>query len=990
MTLKNYKSNLKTKNLKIAIAATGLLLATNETFAQTSLERSKIKENINQVTLDTLKTHFQTQHNEDELRIRQYLLLHPEATRTYEQNGSVYFLQKIGMDGNPIYINTKNKASGEMIRANQLYPGGSLNLSITGTGMVTGIWDGGQVRATHELLTGHVTMQAGQTLNSTNGNNHMTHVSGTMVGKDIANQPSARGIAYDATAQNYDWDNDKTEMTTFAGNGFLISNHSYGYANDNTTALWVFGAYDAESKAWDAILKTTPNYLPFVAVGNEQQSSGNPTKNGYDIVTGSSSAKNVMTVGALNGDSSMSDYSNWGPTDDGRFKPEIVAKGTGINSSYYASDTTYSGNGVNSSGTSYATPAAAASGLLLQQYHNSLAGNYMLASTLKAVMMHTASDLGNPGPDYKFGWGLLNVEHAAKAIKGAKTNAINLGARIEEITTNPINNATDELLRTVTAKGGEPLVISLSWTDDDGTEQLVTDGIDPTTGRLVYSFDMMARDMTNTTDNRPWSPMGMANRTVNATAATSWFGVDNNNYKQIYIANPTAGTNYNIYIRKSATSPATARTLSLVVTGINVPAPTGAANQNFCAGATLAEVDVTGVDVKWYDAAANGNLLPTTTALVDGTIYYASQTGYSESATRLAVTVAVNTAAQNLATSNLSVTATQSNTITRFINGCTDVIAQLQKSGNAPVSGSVTAKVWIEPTAPTGFVKRHYEITPATNAATATGKVTLYFTQAEFDTFNLANVNQLPTGPADAAGIARLLVEKIGGTSNNNTGLPNSYTGATTNIDPVDADIIWNNTLNRWEVNFSVTGFSGFFVKTTTTPLPLKWITLNAKLEKNNQGIISWEAEEKEVESYGIQKSIDGKTFNPITSIKSLGNGRHKYSFIDTKVFAEEGNEVYYRIAAKNLDGTLLYSNLTALRRANNYTSISIFPNPSSSQITITSNLDQAATIIDAKGAVVMELKLKKGDTDLSIHNLPIGVYTLRTTANSSALFIKQ
>ena len=55
MTLKNYKSNLKTKNLKIAIAATGLLLATNETFAQTSLERSKIKENINQVTLDTLK-----------------------------------------------------------------------------------------------------------------------------------------------------------------------------------------------------------------------------------------------------------------------------------------------------------------------------------------------------------------------------------------------------------------------------------------------------------------------------------------------------------------------------------------------------------------------------------------------------------------------------------------------------------------------------------------------------------------------------------------------------------------------------------------------------------------------------------------------------------------------------------------------------------------------------------------------------------------------
>lgn len=562
-------------------------------FAQTAEERQNIRGNLNTTLLNTLQSTFQNRFEKNEIDIEEYLNKNPSIQRSFVRNGSVFYLKRLDSKGNPIFINTKNKESGTLIKADQLYTGGSLGININGQNMTAGIWDGGQVRASHQLLNGKVAMQASQTFDGSGdnyaGNNHQTHVSGTIVGKDIANQPSARGIAFGASARNYDWNNDLAEMTAFAVGGFLISNHSYGYLNDNTIPEWQFGAYDYESQQWDLLLKNAPNYLPFIAAGNEQQSSGNAAKEGYDIITGSSAAKNVMTVGAVNGDKSMSDYSNWGPTDDGRLKPEIVAKGTGINSSYFAdpetnlpSDNSYSGNGEGSSGTSYAAPAAAAAGLLLQQYHNSLFGSYMNAATLKAVMLTTAEDLGQPGPDLKFGWGLLDIEKAANAIKG-KSSAGNpsgqqaqdtdsKGTYIEEITFNIPNNGTSEREVSVRAEGNQPLIAAIAWTDDEGPEQLESEGTDPTTSRLVHEFDLLAVHVSTDTPIRPWKPSIMANRTANATLQTSWFDGNNNNYKQIKIDNPVAGAEYKIFIRKKSTSPSVQKPFSLIVTGTSTSA----------------------------------------------------------------------------------------------------------------------------------------------------------------------------------------------------------------------------------------------------------------------------------------------------------------------------------------------------------------------------------------------------------------------------------
>lgn len=569
-----------------------LVLILNYTMnAQTEEQRAEIKKDINFSELNILKEEFQKNFELDEAKVAAYLAANPLVKRSEKRNGSLYYIKSIDENGNPIYINTKsNIASGELIKANSLYSGGSIGANITGTGMVAGVWDGGLVRTTHELLSGKVTQMPNQTLTST-PDDHMTHVTGTMVGKELATSNpnfSARGIAYNATAQCFDWDNDLAEMTSFAGNGFLISNHSYGLGNGPTQPQWTFGAYDSNAKNWDALLKTTPNYLPFVAGGNEQASNGSGKTGalqGYDVITGSSAAKNVVTVGAVGSinpetaqvldERAIAPYSNFGPTDDGRVKPDICARGTGINSSMGSSDNAYSGDS-NSQGTSYAAPAAAAAGLLLQQYHFSLNNSYMSASMLKALLLHSADDEGTPGPDAKFGWGILNIERAAQIIKDAKQTG---KARMHTFTTNPLNNSDNF----ITINGGtgtsgnfpgitatSNLRASICWTDDEGVEQTSAEGVDPTTIRLVYNFDIQFRRLgTAFTIVHPYKSLSMSNPTAIVTEATGLWENNVDNYRQANI--PAGGINgeaYVVYLLKSSSSPAAVRNVSAIITGL--------------------------------------------------------------------------------------------------------------------------------------------------------------------------------------------------------------------------------------------------------------------------------------------------------------------------------------------------------------------------------------------------------------------------------------
>lgn len=168
---------------------------------------------------------------------------------------------------------------------------------------------------------------------------------------------------------------------------------------------------------------------------------------------------------------------------------------------------------------------------------------------------------------------------------------------------------------------------------------------------------------------------------------------------------------------------------------------------------------------------------------------------------------------KNLATSNQTKTSTVANGYNYFTNSC-QLISRLEKETASTVTGNVTSKVWVDNAQP-NYVARRYEINSDANTTTATGKVTLYFKQSDFDAYNLTNGVKLPTSPTDVANKANLLIEKYSGTST--TGTVASFGGIATVITPDIADIIWNDTYQYWEVSFQTTGFGGYFVKTGTT-----------------------------------------------------------------------------------------------------------------------------------------------------------------------------
>ena len=167
-------------------------------------------------------------------------------------------------------------------------------------------------------------------------------------------------------------------------------------------------------------------------------------------------------------------------------------------------------------------------------------------------------------------------------------------------------------------------------------------------------------------------------------------------------------------------------------------------------------------------------------------------------------------------------TVTDTNTVV-FTSAACQLIAAFKSITPVPLTGKVTASVYLQPTTPSAptneaYSRRYYSILPADSADFRTAKITLYFTQAEFDDYNSAPgiTSKLPQNSTDAAGKTALRVTQQKGTSV--TGDFGSFTGfggsgpANVLLIPGDSNVVWNAPLSRWEISFPVTGFGGFFL----------------------------------------------------------------------------------------------------------------------------------------------------------------------------------
>ena len=559
-----------------------LVFLFNLSYGQTETQRTKLRDFATRKSQEWRAARLQAEEfaRKNNLPIREEL-----------PNGVVIELQRIE-NGIPIYYMTENADAARTTRAVALYPGAELGLSLTGNGFnQVGVWDGGAVRTTHQEFGGRVTQEDGATSLS----NHGTHVAGTMVASGVEAQ--ARGMAYEANLKAYDWNNDESEMASAAADGLKISNHSYGlttgWSTYNQHPNWVgdvsidqnesyyFGFYDSHAQDFDQIAYDAPYYLIVKSAGNDRNDTAPAPgtehyhnfdistlytdthyddgwdQGGYDVLRAVAVAKNVLVVGAVKDVTSysgpesvkMTSFSSWGPTDDGRIKPDITANGYYLYSTLADADDSYG----EMSGTSMASPNAAGTLVLLQQhYHNTHSGAYMRSATLKALVIHTADEAGDyTGPDYKFGWGLLNAKRAAQRITDdTKQNVI------DELVLN--NGGT--YTRDVYVAGNEALKVTIAWTDPPGTP--VAPALDPPDPMLVNDLDL--RIVHNGTIYYPWK----LDRDNPTAAATNNSENNVDNVEQVYIANPEAGT-YTIIVDHDGSLTNGSQAFSIIISGID-------------------------------------------------------------------------------------------------------------------------------------------------------------------------------------------------------------------------------------------------------------------------------------------------------------------------------------------------------------------------------------------------------------------------------------
>ncbi len=535
-------------------------------------------------------------------------------------------------DGVFLYNRGLNVEAAQTIGTVKVWPGGSTGFNLNGTNRVIGQWDEGIPRLTHEeFVPMRVTNWDGSTVTNDNHATAVagTLVAGGYYNLYVGTPPNnltnigpVTGMSFGATLQSSDFFSDASEMMAAVGTTRMrLSNHSYGRTTgwyQEASGYWdwygisqistnqdpKFGLYSATSSNLDYIAYNAPTYLTVWAAGNSV-SNGPPVQptnhfeqllsgqivytnwvhpldgggslGGYDTILEQGAAKDVLTVGAVftltNGYAGTNSvvwapFSSCGPTDDGRIKPDVVADGVGINTTWGTATNAYY---LGISGTSFSAPSVTGSINLLAQLYSQLHTNSAdwLSSTLKALVIHTTDQCGGAaGPSYRFGWGLMNTAKAATLVNQDATNG--LKNFIKEIL---LVNGT-YIRFPITAAGGtnNPLKVTIVWTDPPGTANAETNLNNPTP-KLVNDLDLRVYSPSGTT-NFPWvlNP-DLTNQTVAARSAAATTGDDSRNpVEQVFIANPITNGIYTIAVTNKGTLSGGSQWVSMLISG-NVAQP---------------------------------------------------------------------------------------------------------------------------------------------------------------------------------------------------------------------------------------------------------------------------------------------------------------------------------------------------------------------------------------------------------------------------------
>ncbi len=413
----------------------------------------------------------------------------------------------------------------------QVNTANSAPYNLDGTGVTVLVYDGGTIRASHNDFSGRVT-----NIDSAGVHYHPTHVAGT-IGGDGSTNANNRGMAPGVSilGAGFEVAGGLSEGFLYTDPGDLEADYSLAMSLGATISNNSIGANVAQNGypcAWHGDYGITAGTIDNVIRGSLGDpttafwAAGNERGNGrcgvsYGTTAPPSNNKNSISIGALNSnDDSMTSFSTWGPSDDGRIRPVVSAPGCqsgsdgGVTSTGDGSDSEY----ITLCGTSMATPTAAGIGALIVQDFRDKFPTWGDPSNqlMKVILIEGAEDILNPGPDYQSGYGSIRAVDSIDFLRTGNFREDTIGQ--EAASTYSIQVSEDD----------PEFRVTIAWDDPAGAPNVSL--------ALVNDLDLIVLDP-NGVRHYPWtlnqfSPSAGAIRTQEDHV---------NNIEQVYVQNPQAG-----------------------------------------------------------------------------------------------------------------------------------------------------------------------------------------------------------------------------------------------------------------------------------------------------------------------------------------------------------------------------------------------------------------------------------------------------------------
>jgi len=423
----------------------------------------------------------------------------------------IYFIEPLDINPQPEDVKSatdhRSNTIATVYKNGLKYDGTGISIALNDDGVI-----GPHIDYTGRLINQYITFDNGA---------HGDHTGGIIMGAGNVN-PTAHGMAFGAdlgvygvsgsfasTYQAFD-----SIYNHYISKSTRIISTSYGDGNNT--------GYTSRARLMDLQINSMPELMHVFSAGNSGTSNFSYGAGaGWGNITGGhKQAKNVITVGNLTEIDALASSSSRGPAKDGRIKPDICAVGTNVNSTL--GPNTYQ----LMSGTSMACPGVAGTLAQLEHAYKALHNNIAPPSSLmKACILNTGDDLGNVGPDYKFGYGRINARRAYSIIA-------NNQFLFDSVVQN--NSKTHSI---TIPSGVAELRVMVYWHDKEATAGV--------SKALVNNLDMSVVTPSAQTV-LPW----ILNKTATVAALNSLAtqGVDTlNNMEQVTIANPAAG-NYTVSV----------------------------------------------------------------------------------------------------------------------------------------------------------------------------------------------------------------------------------------------------------------------------------------------------------------------------------------------------------------------------------------------------------------------------------------------------------